>query len=556
MDLQIPTLHNHGKQDFDTSPDAVRQWITDLPLVNADKTADELLDVLNAMNGLQIPARDRLEDLELLAVPVASVIQTLNRQYLGKRFPLDGKSQARANLASSLHLQMATGYKIVAAELSGKRRSGAQLGQAIHAAIHHLGEALLNSYIIYAPCSAGIWRDLHGLYELALARGLADNITDETKATTGVTGSIANHYRQCLLLSLASPYRMRQREIRSVYALLCDWAPHCRLHTPGGSNARGYFACNLDADEPPRYLQHEQRDRLDSRWLVIDTAGLEEPVHATIAAQQESTARLSTLPDAAALQRLMLSWGMMPKRRFPRRGNESRVRLVLGLSAIHQALGGSDKPSPANRTAGDESVQDDQYLRDPTFERTTVIDTTPASDADAINPFRGSYTPGSGGGDRELRIEAWKMQDMSAGGYCLLWDSAETSNAHVGELVAISEDDGDEDWHLGVVRWMRFTPAEGLALGVQMLSPGARPVWASLCKDQAGMEDRMQGILLPEVVALDQPATLLLSPLPFHTGCLSTVSDADGEITVRLTGHIEDTGSFTQFLFTAAGDAG
>jgi hypothetical protein len=555
MDLQIPTLHKRGKQDFDTSPPAIRQWIAGLPLANADKTAHELLDALNAMNRLQIPARDRLEDLEQLAVPVASVIQTLTRQYLGKRFPLDSKSRGRADLASSLHLQMATSYKIVAAELSGKRRSGAQLGQAIHAAIRHLGEALLNSYTLYAPYPAGIWRDLHGLYELALARGLAEEITAETTAAAGGTGSIASRYRQCLLLSLAIPYRMRQRDIRSVYTLLSDWARYCRLHAPGDSNAVGHFACNLDADEPPRHLQHGQRDRLDSRWLVIDTAGLEEPVRATIAAQQESTVRLSTLPDPAALQRLMLSWGMMPRRRFPRRGNESRVRLVLGLSAIHQALGGCDKPVPADRTADNETVQDDQYLRDPTFERTTVIDTTPVNQSDAINPFRGSYSPGSGGGDRELRIESWKMQDVSAGGYCLLWDSAETSNAHVGELVAISEDEGGEDWHLGVVRWMRFTPAEGLALGVQMLSPGARPVWASLCKDHAGMEDRMQGILLPEVVALDQPATLLLPPLPFHTGCRSTLSEADSETMVRLTGHIEDTGSFKQFLF-ASGDVG
>ena len=555
MDLQIPTLHKRSRQDFDTSPAAIRQWIADLPLVNADKTAEELLNALNAMNGLQIPARDRLEDLEQLAVPVASVIQTLSRQYLGKRLPLDSKSQARADLASSLHLQMATGYKIVAAELSSKRRSGMQLGQAIHAATRHLGEALLNSYTLYAPCPAGIWRDLHGLYELALARGLEEENTGEITAASEGTVSIAGRYRQCLLLSLAIPYRMRQREIRSVYTLLADWAPYCRLHTPGDRNAVGHFACNLDADEPPRYLQHEQRDRLDSRQLVIDTSGLEEPVRATITAQQESTARLSTLPDPAALQRLMLSWGMMPKRRFPRRGNESRVQLVLGLSAIHQALGGSDKPAPAGRAAGHESVQDDQYLRDPTFERTTVIDTMPVNKTDAINPFRGSYSPGSGGSDGDLRIEAWKMQDMSAGGYCLLWDSAETTNAHVGELVAISEDGGDKDWHLGVVRWMRFTAAEGLSLGVQMLSPGARPVWASLCKDQAGMEDRMQGILLPEVVALDQPATLLLPPLPFHTGCLSTVSEADSETTVTLTGHIEDTGSFTQFLF-APGDAG
>jgi hypothetical protein len=448
---------------------------------------------------------------------------------------------------------MATGYKIVAAELDRNRKGGTQLEQAIHKAILYLGETLLGYYSIYAPYPAGIWQDLHSLYDLATRHELADGASSGRLLPIQGMQTIASCYKQNLLMSLASPYRMRQSDIRSVFALLADWASHCGLHTADEAAASGYFVCHLDSDAPPRYLQASQRDTLDSRWLVIETRELEEPVRETIARRKKSTSKLSTLPDEAVLQRLMLAWGMMPKRQFPRRDSSSRseVRLVVGLAAIHNALESTTVTKrPVKPATEDNTVRDGQYLRDPTFERITRIDTKPVDRSADRNPFRGAYSPGYTTGDRTTRIENWRMHDISAGGYCLLWDSDETSNAHVGEMVAISEADADSEWHLGVIRWMRFTPHEGLALGVQMLSPGARPVWASVCRDQAGMEDPMHGILLPGIAAIDQAATLLLPSLPFRTGCLATLDDAGNKKTIRLTGQIEDTGSFAQFQYT------
>jgi hypothetical protein len=156
------------------------------------------------------------------------------------------------------------------------------------------------------------------------------------------------------------------------------------------------------------------------------------------------------------------------------------------------------------------------------------------------------------GNTASLHIENWKMQDMSAGGYCLLWDSEEPSSARVGELVAIkTSHDTDDNWHLGVIRWMKFTRERGLGLGVQMMSPGARAIWARVSNDKAGMADNMQGILLPDIKGLNQQATLLLPSLPFRTGYLSQLTSGDKEEQVKLTAQLEDTGSFAQYHFMA-----
>ena len=155
------------------------------------------------------------------------------------------------------------------------------------------------------------------------------------------------------------------------------------------------------------------------------------------------------------------------------------------------------------------------------------------------------------------RIEAWKMANISAGGYCLLWDSVDPSSAQVGELVAIIEQDNlnEDAWQLGVVRWMKCSDEYGLELGTQMLSPSAQAVWA--CLDEAGVRSgsKMQGILLPEIKALKQQASLLLPTLPFRAGCLATLQTAGTRENIKLTRQLENTGSFAQYHFSAAVNA-
>ncbi len=244
--------------------------------------------------------------------------------------------------------------------------------------------------------------------------------------------------------------------------------------------------------------------------------------------------------------------------------------MVVGLKAIHSVISEPEPEHPEKAREETEVIRDREYLQDPTFERPTSINENNRINGHRkesntfgqlpeqwqSNPLQGAYSASKvAAGTTPLHIENWKMQDMSAGGYCLLWDSEEASSARVGELVAIKSSlDNDDNWHLGVIRWMKFTREHGLGLGVQMMSPGARAIWARVCNDKVGRADRMQGILLPDVKGLDQPATLLLPSLPFRTGSLSRLTRGDREEQVKLTAQLEDTGSFAQYHFMATGD--
>ena len=166
------------------------------------------------------------------------------------------------------------------------------------------------------------------------------------------------------------------------------------------------------------------------------------------------------------------------------------------------------------------------------------------------NPLKGAFAADK---IASPRIESWKIADISAGGYCLLWDSDDASCAQVGELVALIEQDNanPDAWQLGAIRRMKFTEKRGLELGIELMAPGSRAIWARPCKEGVNTGDRMQAILLPEIKAIKVQASLLLPSLLFRTGSMATIEDCEKTETVSLTRQLENTGSFAQYHFTS-----
>jgi hypothetical protein len=237
--------------------------------------------------------------------------------------------------------------------------------------------------------------------------------------------------------------------------------------------------------------------------------------------------------DTNILQRLMLAWGVMPARRFARHTKSAEVGLLVGLNAIHRRI----MQPEAGSSGRQETIEDLHYLQDPTFEASTTFRIHPFADSGQriVTTEKTTDTP---------RIESWKMANISAGGYSLLWDSDDSSNARVGELVAVIEQDNlyGGEWQLGVVRWMKCTTAYGLELGIQMLSPSAQAVWAYV--EDTGLSTGRK--------MLRQPTSLLLPTLPFRAGCITTLESAGSLQNIRLTRQLENTGSFAQYHFSTA----
>ena len=545
MELQLPERKKPGINAFNTTTEAVRQWVEDLPLVNTERSSSLLEDALDEMNALDIPAQQRLLALEQIATPVMHVTEALSKQFLGKPVPLVDKSLESSIRANALCNRIATGYKILASDLDHQKKPAAQLATAIHRAMRHLSEQLLVNYQVYIQYPEGLWHDIHSLYSLAQQHRLESRQIFDTGAYSSAD-NIDTLYKQILLLSLACPYRLRQQEIRSVYNALANWASASQLVTADKANESASFAVNLLSDDPPSYRELNTDLPPCKQWRILDTGTMAELMRTAVSAQTGGHGARHNMPDAETLQRLMLTWGVMPKRKFARHAQDAETKLIIGLNSVHRILA---EPEPVLQPSEDgieETIGDHEYLQDPTFVGLTTFSVETLAPAGQV----GSADVAGAAGPAP-NFKSWKQVDMSAGGYCLLGDSEAAASARIGELIAMAINDGHDEgkWQLGVIRRMKVTPSQELELGIQMLSPGAHAIWVWIHRNHSRTLNKLQGILLPEIKAIRQQATLLLPSMPFRVGSILSIDKGGRKETVQLTRQLENTGSFAQYHF-------
>ena len=551
MDLQLPTRKKITDSSFNTSTDVIRVWVDELPLINTEKSWSLLDDALQQINSLNISTRNRLEVLELLATSVICVAETMKKVFLAKPIPLRGHNLLLATQTVELCNRMATGYRILADDLGHDDLQMSTLTVAIHRALRYLSEILLTNYQVYIQYPEGLWKTINSLYALAEQHDVTTQPVTDTTLSTPAPSTISTVYKQILLMSLACPYRLRQKEVHFVYNALMDWADTARLYYMASEHAQGLFVIDMNADNPPSYRALNNSESPVHHQRTLDTTSMAERIRDIQDKQPGNANRYIGIGDSDILQRLMLAWGVMPKRRFSRHAKSAKAGLVVGLNAIHLRVTGPGTES----TGSEETIGDQHYLQDPMFEATTTFKTNPFTDSGRRVVTTGMAQVSGGDVSNDTsRIESWTMANISAGGYSLLWDSDNSSNAQVGELVAIIEQNNlsEDEWHLGVVRWMKCARTYGLELGIQMLSPSAQAVWAYMSESGIHTGRKMQGILLPEIKKLRQQASLLLPTLPFRAGCVATLETTDLLENIKLTRQLENTGSFAQYHFSTS----
>jgi hypothetical protein len=558
-DLRIPARHDPVSGSRDTRPKKIEEWIETLPLANLGETSRQVYNALLEINALKMPVADRLKVMEMFRPTILYITDSLKKHFVGQQFPLGSKSRKVAELSRAILAEMANGYKITIVEAvsNSARLDNRGLLTALHRAIRYLGLILLRGYQVYEPYPDGIWREIHLLYYYAEQANLADTRVQDHEYTLIDSASVADAYKQIMLLSLACPYRLRQGEVEQVYGALERWASFTELSPAAGQDRpQALFVTHLHGDNPPTYLiLHGNQDLNACR--LFDAQGLTRVIREEMVQAREQTAGKPPLSGAMSqdiMRRLMLAWGVIPRRRFTRTRKFSNVTVAMRLSAAHHFVS-------SDSGTGDRSATP-MFNRRASFSATSI-----ANDVGRMpDLWELQTTPGYKLSEDEAKQAAedtaqeeasydnqtWKMVNVSAGGYCLLWDNQEATNAQVGELICLQERGGESlssTWGVGVIRWMKTRPGSELELGVQMLAPNAIAVATRTRRADGQFGSYQRSLLLPQIVAIQQPATLLLPAINHHVGNDVLVYSSGKDRLVRLTKLLENTGTFAQFHF-------
>ncbi|MDH5180093.1 MAG: hypothetical protein OEZ39_04270 [Gammaproteobacteria bacterium] len=572
LNLGLPERVKPDRNSFDIRPKKLERWINDLPRANLGETARLVFKALKDTNQLAFSCSDRFQFLEAMREPVAYITGTMKKYYVGVNFPLAEKNYKVAVAVREIYSAMATGYKIaIDDQLKGAAlfRDGKLQRKLFHRALTMLGNMLLASYRAYEPLPPNTWLSIHLLYGYAENKKLHTHDVHDEYRKFAKTSTLQDQYLRLLLTHLASPYRLRQGEVGKIYHTLERWTKFVELKPKTGEQDGGIFAVNLASNEPPRSLVITSQGCSNELCRLIDTEQLAVNIRNEI--QNSTDMSTTTLPGIDMqreelshdlLRRLLIAWGIIPKRVFPRNDKQEEVQITLGLSSSHKVISDGDDQDHYFS----QSQSKDRFIHTAKFDAGTVKNVNDKQpdvwariypgaapeklQAEIEPPAVDETKLNQDIAQRYKHIETWSIRNESAGGYCLLTEQHPASNLQVGELIGIQragEGDGWK-WGIAVVRWMKHDKREGLSLGVEMLNPVAAAIGirSAFSEDQ---NDYRRTLMLPEITAIRQPKTLITPPVPYRVGNQLVMRCLGKDIPILLTKLLQNTGFFAQFEF-------
>ncbi|ONF44926.1 GTPase [Marinobacter lutaoensis] len=560
-DLRVPEQKTASLSFCDTSPKALRSWVSQLPMANIGEVSRQLYHAIIELNHLFAAPQQRLQYLELIREKIHFVCNELSRHFLGLAVALPEKQRKIANLSQALQLHLASGYKLCVLEFldnGGLDKHRKLLTLAIHRAISELSATILRSHQLYCPSPPLSWLECHRLFRFAHRHKLVDFQVEDDSLEHRRTSSIADSYKRVLLLGCSRPNQLRQNELALVYELFETWASHARCGPDTGDDS--LFVVNLEKDTPPIYRSLlETGPGNDS--FGFDTRDLSAMVSEVLTfrrehQQAETPLKVPAKVSDTLLTHLSQALGILAKRNFNRIASQGKLEVCVGLTAAHYFIAG-EKTFTEFVHGNDTAQLDDEnpFVRAARKKQDAwsgAHDAAPSEDrlysADTPINFRGSHgTAPSDLADRNRpRSYQALLINTSPGGYCVGWENHVPPSLQAGELLGVREQ-SSHPWSVAVVRWIRQVKHQGTQVGIELLAPSASPCGVRLIQKVGNSSEYLRGLLLPEISVVNQAATLITPRLPFQTGSRISLLHDGRDDQGTLGRKVSATGSISQF---------
>ncbi|MGZ8261632.1 MAG: hypothetical protein ACXW11_09005 [Methylotenera sp.] len=523
LNLNIPALVEKPFITADTRPQRVSQSLANLESQNPLDTASHLQIELEILNRQKVSPGNRIQALDSYRPSLMGTAQALAEDYSNAALPLHDKAKVAAAAAESLWLELAYGYKLALVDLQNqliKLGTDKSSAHAIQRAMHAIAEHALVHYQTYTSLPNHIWGDLHQLYFCAVQLGVQNAKVGAEKLgsepSPGLETSIENTYKHALLMSLADPQHLTQKDIRLIAEFLAYLVRDAQITavTPLESSS-GAFIINLSSNDPPVPYSKQQEAPDPAADILLLTMDLVRTIHQHLSnLQNNQLPKDGSIPTAAnrsdyidLLTYLIKHWGITPKRFFNRTQKNGELEVVLGISAIHNL---SDN------------------------ELTTINVTNKAADAE-LNTLQ----------VKQAIPSRWKILNISATGMSIRRHPTAEKNIKIGSLLGIKLK-GAHNWSLGLVRWASCGIRDRLDIGVQLIAPQARSATARI----NGRDCDEVVLLLPQIVAVKQAATIIAPIGTFEPARQLTLAYNNESKHVMLTKLVERSQHFERIQYS------
>ena len=484
MEIYMPSQDPLAQEDFALTPRKVKQWIKSAPLADLEKASTEIIELIARSNRVTFPSKQRFASLDLL-IPVCQSLLDQHRKALShQNFPLSKKAEKIYNFQQSLISELAVAYKIIVAEAVHGDTSLNQkkLLLALFRSVSYLQQQYIRSVLMYQGISETIWPDICQLYRVAEFYDFQNRIIQDKELDEKTT--ISNIFKYLCSLTMISFNKLRQGEASQIVKFLNKNSGLIEIQSELESiNEEYIYIANLATGKTPTYyiprelpISSENRYVLYSHF-VNKLSELKQKYGQSHSYYLQSDDEID--PDLA--NRLIDMIGKPTKRSKKRLKSDQNVRAIVGLDQILKTLNPShNAPDPLAENSfilHSMSMLPLEEKVEMIIDDDNEVDDAPQSLSDVWESFTSDKkTEDDENESPEENINTsdngtWKIENYSAGGFCLTYDTNGSCKTRVGEIIAIRDTnhaDQTIQWLTGTIRWMQSTPQQSNRLGVEL----------------------------------------------------------------------------------------
>ncbi|MDP2903614.1 MAG: hypothetical protein Q8N96_11000 [Methylovulum sp.] len=295
--LVIPKQQSNPLHLKEFEPKVLEQWITELPIANPLLATRLFYEYIVDFNTVKIPAQLRLDVLELLMPSYHVVEDYLRSRLIRSGFPKEENDKKKLVLLAALEKNVTLSYWIILKELTGHDIGwfqGKSAAISIQRCIKGLSSIVISYFMMGMPIPDWIWMDLHSLYKLSVKiKKNSTQVASNDADCINKTGSPEECYLQIILLSLANPTGLMQKEIKLVYDFIESILSLVSLKNVAVFDQPVQCVIFTDEDKPPHFQCGDDTES-DSPKLYLDFTKLYHAFEQGNIPVNEAEARFST----------------------------------------------------------------------------------------------------------------------------------------------------------------------------------------------------------------------------------------------------------------------
>ncbi|MBC7802241.1 MAG: hypothetical protein H7Y16_00065 [Candidatus Parcubacteria bacterium] len=514
--LELPAFSPQAAPEF-TDAATAKAWLENVPLANVAAAQHQLMAQLQEFNRCATGAISRLATLEALREAVQFVEIEQAHRFTNRALPMAEAESTVFDDTLALWEEMHLGYqRCLAAVVDGETGLASQGGLICQRVLSYTGLKMFHYHRAYRQVPPRVWRELHEGYARTEELGVAEVPVKDylNRDVNDTSPRIA--YMRALLLGMANPNELSQRQLTFVAFLLERWAEKVEVVSEPPEEEVPALVADLESELCP---ERDGPEAAEPRYLDVKRLAKSLRNRIGLLRKGESPAKLALGEDCvqpSCEQLLVFLYRQWCQVKHPRAAERKRVTDIAqashDMAAIHYYISGRVFKQPGNA----KELSQQQRDQIATFGRVSTRD---EDDYSVVHGFL---------------LENWHLQDESTQGLKMVRRAADPGKRYShGQLVGLKPADS-RSFMLGTVRWLVQNDAGDLFAGIKLL-PGlpaataARPIGLNVLDAKY-----VPALSLTGVAALSAPPSLVLPSGWFKPRRVIEVY-VEGHVKVRLT---------------------